>query len=139
MGKIAKANDAVLTAALAYAARGWMTFPARFAFDNQTGRWEKKSWKSAKSSNGRPWGMTKDPDEIRHDFAKSSRNAVGIPTGEVNHIFVVETDTPEGHNVDGFASLKQLEAEHGSLPKTLIAESPSGSRHHYFNHPGNDL
>jgi hypothetical protein len=58
-----------VAAALDYATqRGWLTFPARFVLDNQTGKWEKKSWKSAKSSNGRPWGMTKHPDEIRRDF-----------------------------------------------------------------------
>ena len=86
-----------------------------------------------------PWGMTKDPNEIRRDFAKSSRTAIGIPTGAVNGMFVVEADTPEGHDVDGLASLKQLEAEHGALPETLMGESPSGSLHHYFNHPGNGI
>src|SRR5262245_46894175 len=110
MTKTTKVNDTVLAAALTYATtRGWLIFPARFV---QVGnKWEKKSWKSANSSNGRPWGMTKDPAEIRHDFAKSERSAVGIPTGAVNNIFVVEADTPEGHDVDGLASLKQLEAE----------------------------
>ena len=140
MTKTIKANTIAVAAALDYATqRGWLIFPARFVLDNQTGKWEKKSWKSAKSSNGRPWGMTKDPDEIRRDFAKPGRSAVGIPTGAINSIFVVEADTPEGHDVDGLASLKQLETEHGALPDTLIAESPSGSRHHYFNHPGNGL
>jgi hypothetical protein len=140
MTKTIKANTIAAAAALDYATqRGWLIFPARFVLNDKTGKWEKKSWKSAKSSNGRPWGMTKDPDEIRRDFAKPNRSAVGIPTGAVNNIFVIEADTPEGHDVDGLASLKQLETEHGALPNTLIAESPSGSRHHYFKHPGNDL
>lgn len=130
----------MLAAALDYAAqRGWLIFPARFVLDDRTGKWGKKSWKSAKSSNGRAWGMTKDLDEVCRDFAKPSRTAVGIPTGAVNNIFVVETDTPAGHNVDGPTSLKLLEAEHGTLPDTLMAESPSKSRHRYFNHPGNGL
>jgi hypothetical protein len=29
-----------------------------------------------------------------------------------------------------------LEAKHGSLPATLEAESPSGSIHRYYKHPG---
>jgi hypothetical protein len=51
-------------------------------------------------------------------------------------VFVVETDTPEGHNVNGAASLAALEAEHGELPPTLQAITPSGSVHYYFAHPG---
>jgi hypothetical protein len=48
---------------------------------------------------------------------------------------VIECDTPEGHGVDGIASLRALEAEHGALPATLMAESPSGSLHFYFTYP----
>src|SRR5215475_8101955 len=115
MTKTVKANTIAAAAALDYATlRGWLIFPARFVLDNETGKWEKKSWKSAKSSNGRPWGMTKDAAEIRRDFAKPERSAVGIPTGATNGIFVVEGDTPAGHDVDGLASLKRLEAEHGA-------------------------
>jgi hypothetical protein len=42
---------------------------------------------------------------------------------------MVEADTPKGHNVDGVASLRALEARHGALPATLTAISPSGSLH----------
>src|SRR5262249_19573055 len=48
---------------------------------------------------------------------------------------VVEADTKKGHAVDGIASLRALEAQHGALPLTLMAQSPSGSLHHYFRHP----
>ena len=49
---------------------------------------------------------------------------------------MVEVDTPEGHNVDGLReSLKALEAEHGDLPDTLMAKSPTGSIHRYFAWP----
>jgi hypothetical protein len=116
-----------LTAALAYAKRGWSVFPV----PPNT----KKSCKSGKSSNGRPWGMTSDPVEIESDFKQWMDAGVGLPTGEANGFFVVEADTIEGHNVDGLASLKALEAERGQLPETLMAESPTGSLHHYFNMP----
>lgn len=117
-----------LELALAYAAKGWKVFPAPPG--------SKKSYKSEKRSGGRKWGMTSDADEIRADFTRWSNAGIGIPTGAVNGIVVVETDTVEGHGIDGAASLAQLETKHGALPETLQAISPSGSVHRYFKHPG---
>ena len=120
----------MLKAALSYAARGWYVFPAH-------GSGEKKSHKSAKfTPSGLPWGMSVDADEIRADFAKFSGCNVSIVTGEVSGIFVVECDTQVGHNVDGAANLTEWERVHGALPDTLMAESPTGSVHRYFKHPG---
>jgi hypothetical protein len=116
-----------LPAALTYAARGWVVFPVV--------RGQRKSHKSSRHSNGRRWGATKDPEEIRQDYARWPEANVGIPTGKENTIWVLEIDTVEGHNVDGIASLRQLVAKHGALPQTLMARSPSGSLHHYFNWP----
>jgi hypothetical protein len=113
--------------AVSYAARGWLVFPAPPG--------QKKSYKSAEYSNGQRWGATSDADEIRRDFARWPDANIGIPTGPANKIFVVEADTKQGHGVDGIASLKQLETDYGPLPETLMAESPSGSVHYYFNCP----
>ena len=52
---------------------------------------------------------------------------------------VVEHLTKEGHDVDGIASLKALEEQHGKLPQTRMAMSPSGSLHYYFRHPGGEV
>jgi hypothetical protein len=121
-----------LTEALGYVeCRGWMIFPVRFG--------TKRSHKSARYSGGRLWGMSGDPMEIERDFRRWPDAGVGIPTGEVNRIFVLEADTVEGHGVDGLASLKALEARHGLLPETLMARSPSGSIHRYFNWPGKEI
>ncbi|XIA67813.1 bifunctional DNA primase/polymerase [Bradyrhizobium sp. TZ2] len=57
-------------------------------------------------------------------------------TGEVSGIFVVECDTKTGHDVDGASNLAEWEKLNGALPATLMAESPSGSVHRYFKHPG---
>jgi hypothetical protein len=119
------------TAALEYAARGWEVFPAPPG--------EKKSHKSAKHSGGVKWGKTVNPKIIGDDFRKWSNANVAIVTGAASGIFVIEADTPKGHGVDGLASIKALEAEHGSLPETLIAVSPSGSIHRYYRHPGADI
>jgi len=69
--------SAILTAALAYAARGGLAvFPARPD--------KKCSYKSAEYSDGRKWGMTRDPAEIRADFSRWPRAGIGIPTGAIN-------------------------------------------------------
>jgi putative DNA primase/helicase len=120
-------QPAILRAALAYVEGRLAVFPAPPA--------EKKSYKCAAHSNGRPWGATRDPGEVRHDFTRWSTARIGIPTGAINGLVVIETDTIEGHGVDGAASLAQLEAKHGRLPNTLAAISPSGSVHSYLQHP----
>ena len=130
----------LVTAALELAERFYI-FPAKFR-DGQ-----KFSYRS-QADNGKNWGATNDPEEIKRIYAACPNAGIGIPTGANadgvdngidNGIFVVEADTPEGHDVDGVASLRALEAEHGGLPVTLMAESPTGSLHHYFNHPRNGI
>ena len=112
---------------MSYAVRGWHVFPVPPG--------EKKSYKSAKYSNGREWGATNDAKQIEKDFRRWPHANVGIVTGPKSGFFVVEADTPKGHAVDGIASLKALVRKHGPLPATLLAESPSGSVHYYFNYP----
>jgi hypothetical protein len=121
-------NAGILAAALSYASHGLAVFPACAAV--------KKSHKCAEHSGGRKWGATCDLAEVRHDFSRWPNCRIGIPTGIINKIIVVEVDTPTGHGVDGAASLAQLEAKHGRLPDTLMACSPSDSIHRYFRHPG---
>ena len=121
----------ILTAALAYAQYGFCVFPAPPDC--------KKSFKCAEHSNGCAWGMTRDAAEITADFTRWPDARIGIPTGAINGIVVVETDTVEGHGVDGAAALAELEACHGVLPETLQAISPSGSIHRYFGHPGDGI
>ena len=117
----------MLEAALCYAARGWFVFPVPPG--------EKKSHKSAEHSGGRKWGKTSDPAEIERDWQRWPDANVGIATGPESGFFVVEADTKEGHEVDGIASLARLETQHGQMPKTLMAENPSGSLHFYFKYP----
>jgi DNA polymerase I-like protein with 3'-5' exonuclease and polymerase domains len=116
-------------AALEYAGRGWLVFPVPPS--------TKKSHKSAEHSNGVAWGATRNPDEIRRDWTRWPDAGVGVVTGSESGIWVLEADTVAGHGVDGLASVTALEQHYGALPNTLMAESPSGSVHRYFKHPGN--
>jgi RecA-family ATPase len=113
----------IVAHALFYASLGWHVFPAPLG--------EKKSHKAAKFSGGRNWGATRDPEEIRRDFEQWPDANVGIRTGAINNFFVVEGDTLAAHGKDGIASLAAM-----NLPDTLQSESPTGSIHYYFNHPG---
>ncbi len=117
----------ILEAALGYAVN-WTVFPTK---PDKRG-----SCKSAARSDGRAWGATSDPDEIRRDFTRWPDAGIGIPTGAGNGIVVVEYDTVVGHGVDGAAALEDLQDRHGRLPDTLQALTASGSLHNYLKHPG---
>lgn len=119
----------LLDAALDYAKRGYFVFPAKFAEKQKLGH------TSAEKSNGNPWGATKDPHEIRSYWRRWPRAAIGLPTGAVNGFFVIDVDTPEGHDHDGNESLIKLTVQHGSLTWTRMAETPTGSTHYYFKQP----
>jgi hypothetical protein len=124
-------NQKTLAAALAYAAHGWAVFPVPPG--------TKRSYKSAEHSNGRAWGMTREAAEIRADFTRWPYAGIGIPTGTVNGVVIVEYDTVIGHGVDGAAALEDLQDRHGRLPDTLAAITASGSVHSYLRHPGGGI
>lgn len=115
-------------AARAYASRGWPVFPAPIGV--------KKSHISSKHDHQqRRWGATVDPDEASSYWTRWPDANVGIATGPDSGIWVLDIDTDAGHGVDGFAGLAVLTAQNGPLPETLTAQSPSGSRHYYFQWP----
>ena len=128
-------NDDRLKAALTYAARGWYTFPAPPDGSKKSLKAALYS-KTAEHPDGAPWGKTRAEAEIRADWQRWPDANIGLPTGAASGFIVIEADTMEGHQVDGLASLRKLEAEHGKLPDTRTTVSPSGSPHLYFKHPG---
>jgi hypothetical protein len=128
-----EAQERTLAAALAYAKFGWSVFPADISKPPA-----KHPHKAGKNSNGKRWGATKNPAEIKRDFNKWKDAAVCIPTGVENGFFVVEADTPEGHDVDGVANLQKL-IDGREWPETRMAQSPSGSVHYLFTYPDEGL
>ena len=69
---------------------------------------------------------TTDRKQIKAWWGKWPNANVGIATGALSGIFVLDVDG----NI-GKASLKALEAEHGRLPKTVTVKTGNG-RHLYF-------
>jgi hypothetical protein len=128
-----------LDAALDYVMKyGWASFPARM----ENGK--KYSWLWAGHAPGQDenWGATRDPEQLRKNFSNSkykSKCGVGIPCGIDNDIFDIEVDTLKGHDKDGLASLQVMQDKYGELPPTLMQESPSGSVHRIYKHPGNGI
>ena len=114
----------MIDAALLYAKRGWMVFPAPVG--------TKKSHIAAAQRGGPRWGATSDHDTLCRYWTQFPKANVAVVTGQVSGIFVIDVDTDAGHGVDGFASLAALP---GAMPETLTAQSPSGSKHFYFNWP----
>jgi hypothetical protein len=90
---------------------------------------------TSKEDNGRRWGASRDPGVIRDYWERWSNANIGLPTGSANDLLVLDIDTPEGHDKDGFASLKDLEERHEPLPRTLQATTPNGGLHYYFGKP----
>jgi hypothetical protein len=119
----------LINAALDYAKCDYFIFPAKFAEK------QKLSYTSAEKSNGNPWGYTKNLHGICEYWRRWPRAAIGLPTGAANGLFVIDVDTPDGHDHDGRESLIWLEVRHGALPRTRMAESPTRSRHYYFKQP----
>jgi Bifunctional DNA primase/polymerase, N-terminal/Primase C terminal 2 (PriCT-2) len=88
-----------------------------------------------RSRSGRRWGAERDPKILERYWRRWWNANIGIPTGVENGFFVIDCDTPEGHDVDGIRNFAALVHHHRPLPPTLTAVSPTGSRHLYFQYP----
>ena len=117
-----------MAAALGLAKAGSPVFPCRSCDDSLNG-------KEAKSPliNGGFKNATTHEDTIRIWWRNWANAAIGMPTGEVTGVFVVDLDTKDDR--DGKASLTTLEIEHGPLPSTKRVSTPSGGEHLYFEMP----
>src|ERR1700722_2510939 len=60
--------------------------------------------------------------------------SVGVITGEVSGIFVVDID--EGPGKQGSETINDLQMINGDLPHTVQARTGGGGRHMIFRHPG---
>lgn len=71
-----------------------------------------------------------EPDRIETYWAEYPNANIGVCTGAVSNIFVLDVDGDEG-----LQSLSALEKRHGTLPLTLEADTGSGGKHYYFKWP----
>jgi hypothetical protein len=109
----------VLAAALAYASLGWSVIPVRAHAKVPLVKWEEFQRRRASAAEIEAW------------YARSPRANVGVVTGAVSGLAVLDVDPRHG----GDASLALWEREHGPLPDTVEAATGGGGRHLYFRAP----
>jgi hypothetical protein len=107
-----------LTAALHYASRGWAVFPLA-----------PRTKVPFKGSHGFK-DATTDATMIRAWWMEHPDANIGIATGEVSNLTIIDIDPRNG----GDATLDALIAEHGNLPPTATVRSGSGGLQLYFMH-----
>jgi hypothetical protein len=113
-----------LDAALDYARRGTPVFP--------TNPLDKKPL----TPNGFKDATTNET-QIREWWQKWPNAMVAAPTGSASGMWVTDLDLDPAKNIDGMATLAQLIAQHGELPKTLMTITPRGGRHLIFTWDSN--
>jgi len=113
-------QSAVAQAAASYLARGWSVLPLRHAEKRPLIRWDMLQQAHPDAATLAQW------------FARWPNANIGIVTGEISNLIVLDVDPKHG----GDDSLAALEHRFEPLPKTVEALTGSGGRHLYFTHPG---
>ena len=113
-------TNETLAAALRMAAKGTPVFPCR------------ASSKKPLIAGGFKMATTEEA-QIYSWWKKWPDAAIGLPTGTVTGLFVVDLDVKGG--VNGKASLQNLETQHEQLRQTFRVRTPSGGEHLYFKMP----
>jgi Bifunctional DNA primase/polymerase, N-terminal/AAA domain len=106
----------LLSGALEMAARGWAVFPCNADSEPMT----KHGHKDA----------TTDPAAIRTMFARSGVAKIGIATGQVSGLCVVDIDVKKGKRGDLW-----YDENEPRLPQTRLHETQSGGMHMIFRRP----
>lgn len=78
---------------------------------------------------------TTDPAQIERWWTLHPTSNIGVPTGVVNGIVVLDVDRGHTEGIDGDDTVKTLEAKLGELPDTVQALTPSGGYHLFFRYP----
>lgn len=111
-------NNEFLDAALYYASLGWSVIPLR-PKDKKPAL---KSWEPYQKERA-------SEEQIRAWWKKWTRANIGIVTGTISGIIVLDVDGPEGQE-----SIADKE-----LPPTTCATTGSGGAHYIFKHPGGEV
>jgi hypothetical protein len=103
-----------------YLERGWSIIPIRPEDKQPLIRWEEFQHRHPTEAEVQGW------------FSEWPTAGVGIVTGSISGLVVIDIDVRHGGDV----ALARLEQEHGHLPATLECCTGGGGCHLYFAHPG---
>lgn len=125
--------------ALTYADRGWAVFPVNSIVDGKCtcGRTDCQNPGKHPAIAGGFKPATKDPQLIKFWWGGGAPRNIGIATGDVSGLLVIDVDVSPTTN--GFESLAHLESQYGRLSDTLSVRTGSGGRHLYFQMPASDV
>lgn len=117
-----------LKAALTYASKyGWSVFPVRAESKKPL---TPHGCKDAK----------RDPGAIKNWWRKWPDASVGVATGSISSLIVIDEDIDDEKGVDGFLSMAEWERENNvHLPDTARAITGRGGAHRYYHYNGKDI
>lgn len=125
--------------ALEYASRGWAVLPLHWVENQQCscGALDcRSSGKHPLVAGGSNTAST-DPQTITDWWTSYPSANVGIATGSVSGLIVVDVDT--GPNKSGYASLAKLESEYSEIPRDHCVTTGSGGLHIYLSAPQTEI
>lgn len=121
-------DNTLLTAALSYVERGWLTFPLKPG-----------SKRPLPQSNGF-LDATLDPAKIERWWQERPNANIGIATGRESGIYVIDPDegiNPDGSIKQGMTQWRNLCKKHGDARTGLWQTTPRGGCHLIYAYPGN--
>lgn len=131
-------TNALLDAALAYAARGWQVFPCHTPTQPGCSCTKRDACKDIgkhpRTKNGLSDAST-DEAQIRRWWQMWPFANVAIRTGAISGLVVLDRDNYKG----GADSLEELERTYSPLPATALGLTGGGGVHYVFGHPGSHV
>jgi hypothetical protein len=114
-------TNTMLDAALAYAAMGWAVFPLAPG-----------TKKPLIAGGGGFKAATTDEKQIREWWTDAPEANIGVATGKISGITVVDVDIKPWADKRGDDTLRELTDKHGVLPFTLMQNTWSGGKQIVF-------
>lgn len=128
----------MLDAALQYASWGWRVIPVHGFVHTKRGYGCSCGKMDCESPGKHPipfkWteAASVDTDTITAWAKRWPYMNVGVVTGAISNLIVLDVDSPKG----GDDSLDKLVSENGKLPDTAMVLTGGGGFHYFFKHPG---
>ena len=81
----------------------------------------------------------KDPGAIKAWWSKYPDAGIGIATGSMSNLIVIDEDIDDTKGLDGYQEVSNWEKQNGSLPETVTCLTGRGGYHLYFKYDGKDI